>query len=107
MARAFETSRRRDTLLFTHNREVAALPPPEADELLDTAEAEGWSTRDLRAEVSRRHLNASQRAMKLSRRELVNPRPAGRGGGHIGSIYLKAYQLINFIYIPDSARSSG
>jgi MFS family permease len=31
VARAFETSRRRDTLDFTHHAEVAALPAPEAD----------------------------------------------------------------------------
>jgi hypothetical protein len=32
---------------------VAKLPPPEADALLDLAEAENWSTRQLRVEVTR------------------------------------------------------
>jgi hypothetical protein len=32
-------------LSFSHHREVAALPAPEADALLDAAEANGWSTR--------------------------------------------------------------
>ena len=49
VARAFETSRRREVLSFAHHQEVAALPPPEDDELLDTAEAENWLTRQLRA----------------------------------------------------------
>jgi hypothetical protein len=33
VARAFETSRRRDVLSFEHHREVRKLPPPEADAL--------------------------------------------------------------------------
>ena len=40
VARAFETSRRREVLSFSHHAEVAALPPDEADELLDLAEAD-------------------------------------------------------------------
>jgi hypothetical protein len=39
VARAFETSRRREVLSFKHHAEVASLPPAEADELLDWAEA--------------------------------------------------------------------
>jgi hypothetical protein len=31
----FETSRRREVVPFTHHREVAALPPADADRLLD------------------------------------------------------------------------
>lgn len=54
--RAFEPSRRREGLSFKHHREVAALPPAEADALLDEAQANAWSTRDLRAEVSRRRV---------------------------------------------------
>ena len=49
-----DNSRRREELSWSHHREVAALPPAEADELLDLAEREGLSTRELRAEVSRR-----------------------------------------------------
>ena len=49
-----DNSRRREELSWSHHREVAALPPAEADELLGLAEREGLSTRELRAEVSRR-----------------------------------------------------
>jgi hypothetical protein len=51
VCRAFETSRRREGLSFTHHSEVASLPPQKADRLLDRAEAEGWSVKDLRAEA--------------------------------------------------------
>ena len=34
VAKDFETSRRRDLLSFQHHREVAALPPDEAEALL-------------------------------------------------------------------------
>ena len=53
IARDFEVSRRRDVLSFTHHAEVAALPPHVADALLDRAEAEELSTRELRAEVNK------------------------------------------------------
>jgi hypothetical protein len=52
VCRAFEPSRRRDNLSFTHHREVASLSPAKADALLDRAEREGWSTRDMRAEAA-------------------------------------------------------
>lgn len=52
VADAFEIDRRR-SLPFSHHAEVAAIPADKADELLDNAEAEGWSVRQLRAEVSR------------------------------------------------------
>lgn len=51
VCRAFTTSRRREGLSFKHHTEVASLRPEQADRLLSRAEAEGWSTRDLRAEV--------------------------------------------------------
>jgi len=35
VARDFETSRRRGLLSFQHHRELAALPPDEAEALLD------------------------------------------------------------------------
>lgn len=50
--RAFETCRRRQHLSFTHHREVAALPPEKADELLERAATDNWSTRDIRAEAA-------------------------------------------------------
>jgi hypothetical protein len=48
VGRQFEPSRRRETLSFRHHSEVAALEPAQQDELLDRAEAEHLSTRELR-----------------------------------------------------------
>jgi hypothetical protein len=45
-------SRRRASLSWSAHRAVAALPPHEADALLDRAEAEGLGARDLRALTS-------------------------------------------------------
>ena len=56
---AFDVSRRRDTLGFSHHAEVAALSPAEADALLDWAEepiattGKPRSTRELRREVGK------------------------------------------------------
>lgn len=52
VADKFSLSRRRDALTWSHHNEVAGRA--DADELLDVAEREDWSTRELRAEVSRR-----------------------------------------------------
>ena len=58
VCRAFETTRRRVVLSFTHHRELAALSPTEADRLLDwceeplrAGETLPRSTRELRAAV--------------------------------------------------------
>lgn len=54
VARTFETSRRREVLSFKHHAELAGISnksPPAADELLDRAEIERLSTRDLRGEI--------------------------------------------------------
>jgi len=56
VCRSFETSRRHEALTFTHHREVAALPPAEADALLERAETDGLSTRDLRIEAMKRRV---------------------------------------------------
>ena len=53
---AFENSRRREKLSFTHHAEVADLPQDEADTLLDRAEAEGLSTLDLRDIIANRQV---------------------------------------------------
>lgn len=45
---AFESSRRRENLGFTHHREVWSLEPEQQDELLDRAESEGLSCAKLR-----------------------------------------------------------
>jgi hypothetical protein len=52
VCRAFETSRRHEVLSFTHHQEVASLPPEQADDLLDRAERDGWTVKDIRAEAS-------------------------------------------------------
>lgn len=51
VSRSFESNRRRLALSWSHHAEVASLSPAKADDLLDRAEREGWSTRDLRAEA--------------------------------------------------------
>lgn len=56
VCRAFETSRRREGLTWSHHAEVAALPPEEADGLLTKAETDRLSTRELRKEVLRHRL---------------------------------------------------
>lgn len=53
VCRAFETSRRREGVSWSHHAEVAALPPADADALLDAAEREAWSKQDLRRAVMR------------------------------------------------------
>lgn len=53
VSKSFETlSRRREKLSWSHHREVASLPPDQQDSWLDTAEAEGWSSRDLRHRIT-------------------------------------------------------
>ena len=47
VARDFETLRRRDLLSFQHHREVAALPPDEADDWCEET-LKPRSTRELR-----------------------------------------------------------
>jgi hypothetical protein len=51
VCRAFEISRRREALGFSHHEVVAALAPAEQDKLLDQAEREGWSRQQLRDAV--------------------------------------------------------
>lgn len=59
VAHRFENPRRRESLSFGHHREVAALPPAEADALLARAESESLSRNQLRdLAVSRRPIVA-------------------------------------------------
>jgi hypothetical protein len=51
VCRAFEASRRRETLSFSRHETVAALAPAEQDRWLDEADREGWTRRELRAAV--------------------------------------------------------
>ena len=50
VCRSIPQSSRHKELTFNHHAVVAALPPAEQDEWLDTAEREGWSSRQLWAE---------------------------------------------------------
>lgn len=53
VAERFDSFRRRKELAWAHHAEVASLAPEDADAVLDLAERDGLSTRDLRAEVNR------------------------------------------------------
>ncbi|HWM06174.1 MAG TPA: LmbU family transcriptional regulator [Actinophytocola sp.] len=48
VARRFDMSRRRSKLTFKHHAEVASLPVEDQDRLLDQAELELWTTKQLR-----------------------------------------------------------
>ena len=54
IAGEFEFSCRHENLSWTHHRESASLPHEERADVLSIAENEGWSVRDVRAEVNRR-----------------------------------------------------
>lgn len=55
VAQRFELLRRRNNLTWSHHREVAALAPATADALLDRAQQERMSIRELRTAVQRIH----------------------------------------------------
>jgi len=54
-----ESSRRRESLRFSHHREVASLPPPEQDKWLDRAEKENLGPKDLRREMRRERMQTN------------------------------------------------
>lgn len=60
VARAFETSRRREVLSWSAHVEVAKLPPAQADELLARAEEEQLSVRELRQVVNQRKVEVGE-----------------------------------------------
>jgi hypothetical protein len=55
VARAFEPSRRRSALSFSHHAEVASLSQPEQELWLTRAETSGWSRNELRRRLLARH----------------------------------------------------
>jgi hypothetical protein len=64
VARAFETSRRREVLPFSHHVEAASLDDPaEADALLDQAVREDWTVRQLRAAIRQQRDDARKAAL--------------------------------------------
>jgi len=64
VARKIETYRRRELLSFSHHAEVAPLDPDKQDELLDKAEKENWTRRDLRKAV-RDHKRGEKKSQPL------------------------------------------
>lgn len=62
VARKVEASRRREVLPFSHHAEVASLDAPDADALLEKAEGEHLSVRDLRKEVLRHRIATGELA---------------------------------------------
>lgn len=68
-SKRIDGSRRHEALGFAYHREVAPLPPPLQDELLDMAEREGWKRQQLREEVDRRKLKQRRRAFTTGREE--------------------------------------
>jgi N6-adenosine-specific RNA methylase IME4 len=80
IAGAFELSRRRDNLSFSHHAEVVRRPPKEADRLLDWAEetisetGKPQTIAALRAEV-RASVRAEKKAAYFQRIEATKPKP--------------------------------
>ena len=75
VAGRFEPFRRLNTVSWSHHLEVAALRPSEADSLLAKAAGQGWSTRDLRAEVRERR--RTERVQAIVRRHDADPSALG------------------------------
>ena len=73
VAQRFDFSRRRENLSFSHHQEVAALPPEEADELLDRADP---TTNESGQAMPRESFRAMVRAHNVhAGRAVVTPRP--------------------------------
>src|SRR5260370_2413896 len=68
VCRAFEISRRREVLSFSHHAAVAALAPAEQDGLLDQAEREGWSRQQLREAV-----HSTRSVIRIAGRSIASP----------------------------------
>ena len=79
VARAFHPTRRR-TCPHTHHREVAALPAPVADALLDQAVAEHWSVARIRQEARNaahdQAIEAERQAQAVQRELTLEPTAA-------------------------------
>jgi hypothetical protein len=78
VARRFEMSRRRPKLTFKHHAEVASLPFEEQDRLLDQAEQEMWTTKQLRNAIAHGHGTRSERPVPASSRIDVPKSRAGK-----------------------------
>ncbi len=69
VARRFEVSRRRSSLTFQHHAEIASLPVEEQERLLDLAEQNAWTTKQLRNAIR-------QQGGEAGRTGLVQPASA-------------------------------
>jgi hypothetical protein len=80
VASAFDPSRRRESLKFGHHAEVAALPEADQEDLLDEAEYNGYSVKDLRDRVHDRKAenDGKDPAVERARRMLERALPALR-----------------------------
>jgi N6-adenosine-specific RNA methylase IME4 len=88
VAKSFETSRRREVLSFSHHAEVAALPPSQADALLDEAEVEGWTRKEMRLAVNRIKNEARlPAAAPVAGRKVFDFDALVRNGEKFGCIY--------------------
>lgn len=67
---AFESSRRRDNLTFSHHQEVASLSLRAQDKWLDRAEKEVWSVMQLRSNVKQAAAVARTKAVELDAAKL-------------------------------------
>ncbi len=74
VAGKFQFSCRHEKLSWSHHWEVARLPPNDADRFLDQAEAHGWSTKDLRRQVSdfKRGVTRKQQQFEAEQLGLAN-----------------------------------
>lgn len=54
ISKSYEFCDRSQNLSWKHHREAASLPESERSTMLERAEAEGWTTRELRSEVNQR-----------------------------------------------------
>lgn len=78
VARKFKTNRRRLVLPYKHHAEVAALPEPEQERLLDQAEENGWSAAELRSKVKQLKQVANRKAQELAAAQLAAEKAAKR-----------------------------
>jgi hypothetical protein len=68
VARRFDVSRRRAGLTFQHHAEVASLPLEERERLLERAERESWTTKQLRTAIRRRQAGGPEAPVPASSR---------------------------------------
>jgi hypothetical protein len=75
--RAFEPPDRREAFSISHHAEVVALPPKQREKLLDKAEVEEMTVRQLRAEVAQ--TRAAIHSQELSKQvKATHRQPAAR-----------------------------